>query len=164
MTAPTDGRLRRLRDYPGVADLERRAAGEDLAGLEAAAERLRQDLFAVTAAELRRGPGAGAGGVDAYAACALPPDDQVAAFRRHGWDVTAAGGAALRILPLINQALLAACLGLAGRLPESPEAETWGASLQAEAMRFRSGGRTRPATVVRRGPLGGARPGPLRRP
>lgn len=159
MTSVMDADCRRLRDYPGVASLERRATHDEPAKLRAAASRLILDMFEVTAAELEAmGPSAEAATPDPYACCALAPEEQVAVFRRHGWDVTGPTGEALATLPLLNRALLAACLGLAGRLPDPPEVETWGASLEQEAMRFKQR-RTGSPTAVRLGARSRVRPG-----
>lgn len=158
MTAPTGIDLRRLRDYPAVADLERRALDEDPTKLAAAANRLARHLFELTDIDLRSmRPPIGTVESEPYASCALAPEDQVEVFRRHGWDVTGVTGEPLRILPFLNLGLLAACLGLAGRLPDPPEVETWGASLEQEARRFRQ---RQTATVVRRGDRNRGRPGP----
>jgi hypothetical protein len=139
MTQPA---LRRLIDLPGVADLEFRAVMKrDFAEPEARAEFPELDdcsrtLFGLTAddAEAVTRP------TDWDRAERLPVPQQVLAFEAEGWDVTDDKRRPLRILGHFNQQLWLAIRGVAGELPFQPEDTTpdpWGASLAAEAKRFR---------------------------
>jgi len=134
--------LRRLRDLPGVADLEYRAVlKREFAEPEARAEFPEIDacstaLFGLTAeeAEAVERP-AGWDGVETK-----PMSAQVFAFEDAGWDVTDDKRRPLRVLGHFNQQLWLAIRGVAGQLPfqaESSEPERWVTNLAAEAARFR---------------------------
>jgi len=63
-----------------------------------------------------------------------------AAFEAEGWDVTDDKRRPLRVLGHFNQQLWLALRGVAGTLPFLPDddrPDPWGASLAAEAKRFR---------------------------
>lgn len=68
--------------------------------------------------------------------------DRIPLFRLLGWDVTDGDSKPLRCLPCFSLPLTLAALGLAGKLAEPIEgkaaADDWGASLEAEARRFRT--------------------------
>ncbi len=70
-----------------------------------------------------------------------PIAQQVEAFEREGWDVTDDRRRPLRMLSHFNVQLWLALRGVAGALPFAPtddEAPTrWGASLQADAAKFK---------------------------
>jgi hypothetical protein len=70
-----------------------------------------------------------------------PLKDQVAAFEAAGWDVTDDKRRPLRLLEHFNQQLWLAIRGVAGTLPFQAEPDEdkkpWGASLAADAARFR---------------------------
>ena len=134
--------LRRLRDLPGVADLEYRAVlKREFAEPEARAEFPEIDvcstaLFGLTAdeAEAVERP-AGWDGVETK-----PMSAQVFALEDAGWDVTDDKRRPLRVLGHFNQQLWLAIRGVAGQLPfqaESSEPERWVTNLAAEAARFR---------------------------
>ena len=135
-------RLRRLIDLPGVADLEYRALlKREFAEPEARAEFPEIDacskaIFGLTADEAEAQPRpAGWDGVETR-----PVAQQVAAFEAEGWDVTDDKRRPLRTFAHFNQQLWLALRGVAGSLPFQPEDNTpdpWGASLAAEAKRFR---------------------------
>ena len=140
MDKPT---LRRLLDLPGVADLEYKALMKrDFAEPEARAEypeldACSRELFALTADEAEATPRpAGWDNIENK-----PPRDQADAFEAEGWDVTDDKRRPLRILMHFNQQLWLAVRGVAGELPFQPEREEtaggWGASLAADAARFR---------------------------
>ncbi|HEX4709308.1 hypothetical protein [Phenylobacterium sp.] len=134
--------LRRLIDLPGVADLEYRALlKREFAEPEARAEHPEIDAcsqknFGFTADQAEAHPRpAGWDGVER-----LPVAAQVAAFEAEGWDVTDDKRRPLRTLAHFNQQLWLALRGVAGSLPFQPEdnrPDPWGASLAAEAKRFR---------------------------
>ncbi len=134
--------LRRLVDLPGVADLEMKALMKrEFAEPQHRAEHPEIDactsaLFGLTAdaAEAVARP-AGWDGVEDK-----PVAAQVAAFEAEGWDVTDDKRRPLRNLAHFSAPLWLAVRGVAGTLPFAPEVEkpdAWGASLAAEAKRFR---------------------------
>jgi cytochrome P450 len=134
--------LRRLLDLPGVADLEYRALlKREFAEPEARAEHPEIDAcsiknFGLTADQAEGHPRSA--GWDK--AERLPIAAQVAAFEAEGWDVTDDKRRPLRILTHFNQQLWLALRGVAGSLPFQPEdnrPDPWGASMAAEAKRFR---------------------------
>ncbi|HEY0599042.1 MAG TPA: hypothetical protein VGD32_02980, partial [Brevundimonas sp.] len=69
------------------------------------------------------------------------PAELAEAFEAEGWDVTDRRRKPLRLLPLFALPLALAARGVAGALPFVPEPDhpttDWGASLKAEAGRFR---------------------------
>jgi len=70
-----------------------------------------------------------------------PIPQQVEAFEREGWDVTDDRRRPLRMLSHFNVQLWLALRGVAGSLPFAPIDDEapgrWGASLQADATKFR---------------------------
>lgn len=134
--------LRRLIDLPGVAELEYRALlKREFAEPEARAEHPEIDdcsrkNFGLTADEAEdHARPAGWDGVERR-----PLAAQVAAFEAEGWDVTDDKRRPLRTLGHFNQQLWLALRGVAGSLPFQPDdnrPDPWGASLAAEAQRFR---------------------------
>jgi hypothetical protein len=135
-------RLRRLIDLPGVADLEFKAVMKrDFAAPEARAEHPEIDevsraAFGLTADEAEETPRPA--GWDRVERQPIPK--QVFAFEDAGWDVTDDKRRPLRVLEHFNQQLWLAIRGVAGSLPFEPEDNTpdpWGASLAAEAKRFK---------------------------
>lgn len=135
-------RLRRLIDLPGVADLEFKAVMKrDFAAPEARAEHPEIDevsraIFGLTADEAEETPRP----ADWDRIERQPVPKQVFALEDEGWDVTDDKRRPLRVLEHFNQQLWLAIRGVAGTLPFEPEDNTpdpWGASLAAEAKRFR---------------------------
>jgi hypothetical protein len=132
---------RRLIDLPGVAELEHKALMKrDFAEPEARAEFPELDacslaLFGLTADQAEAAPRpANWDGIDHR-----PLAEQAAAFEDAGWDVTERRRP-LRVLGHFNQQLWLALRGVAGQLPFRPEDDTpdpWGATLAAEAAKFR---------------------------
>ncbi len=134
----------RLIDLPGVAALEQKALMNPRYGeADARAHYPEIDLCSTAIFGLT---------ADAADQTARPPGwdrierrpirEQVEAFEREGWDVTDARRRPLRMLEHFNVQLWLALRGVAGRLPftavdddEAPGA--WGASLQAQATRFK---------------------------
>jgi hypothetical protein len=135
-------KLRRLIDLPGVADLEFRAVlKRDFAEPEARAEfpeldACSMEIFGITADEAE----AVARPADWDGAELKPVQQQVFAFEDEGWDVTDDKRRPMRTLGHFNQQLWLAIRGVAGTLPFVPEDSTpdpWGASLAADAKRFK---------------------------
>ena len=143
--------LRRLIDLPGIDALElkalmkpRAADPDELYEFPEIAEAI--DAAARAAFGLT---------LDEAEATALPPDwpapltrldrqspaELVEAFEQQGWDVTDGKRKPLRILPLMALPLALAIRGVAGAVPfqAEPDVKTtdWGASLAADAKRFR---------------------------
>lgn len=140
MTAP----LRRLIDLPGVADLELKALMKrEFAEPEARAQHPEIDAcsvehFGITVddAEAAQRP-VGWDGIERQ-----PVGKQIFAFEDAGWDITDDKRRPLRVFGHFNQQLWLAIRGVAGALPfrpiEDEEApDPWGASLAADAKRFR---------------------------
>ena len=135
-------RLRRLIDLPGVADLEFKAVMKrDFAEPQARAEHPEIDavsraIFGLTADQAEDIPRPS----DWDRVERLPIPRQVFAFEDAGWDVTDDRRRPLRVLEHFNLQLWLAIRGVAGTLPFQPEDNTpdpWGASLAAEARRFK---------------------------
>ena len=135
-------RLRRLIDLPGVADLEFKAVMKrDFAEPQARAEHPEIDavsraIFGLTADQAEDIPRPS----DWDHVERLPIPRQVFAFEDAGWDVTDDRRRPLRVLEHFNLQLWLAIRGVAGTLPFQPEDNTpdpWGASLAAEARRFK---------------------------
>ena len=135
--------MRRLIDLPGMAELERAAlmnpryADDDAREQFPEIDQCSKALFGLTAdeAEAVERP-AGWDGVERR-----PLRGQVIAFEGEGWDVTDKRRP-LRMLAHFNVQLWLALRGVAGALPSAPvqdeeQPKAWGASLQAEATRFR---------------------------
>ncbi len=135
--------LRRLVDLPGIADLEYKALMKrEFADPEARAafpelDACSLELFGLTADEAEAAPRpSGWDNVEQ-----APIRQQVDAFEAEGWDVTDDKRRPLRTLSHFNQQLWLAVRGVAGKLPFLPEVQEtagdWGASLAADAARFR---------------------------
>ena len=134
--------LRRLIDLPDVADLEFRAVMKrDFAEPQARAEHPELDAcsranFGLTADEADAIPRpADWDGIETRALA-----QQVVAFEAAGWDVTDDKRRPLRVFGHFNHQLWLAIRGVAGQLPfqaEDNRPDPWGASLAAEAKRFR---------------------------
>ena len=139
--------MRRLADLPGVDALELKALMKPrLADPDLVHEHPEVDAVAVEAFGLS---------LDEAGATALPADwpdhfrdlcrqspaELVEAFEAEGWDVTDKRRKPLRLLPLFALPLALAARGVAGALPFAAEPDhpvaDWGASLKAEAGRFR---------------------------
>ena len=142
MTAP-----RRLAELPGVDDLELKAlmkprlADPDLRDEHPEVDAVARGAFGMS--------------LDEAEAVALPADwpealrdlrrrspaELAEAFEAEGWDVTDTRRKPLRMLPIFALPLALAARGVAGELPfvAEPDHPTtdWGASLKAEAGRFR---------------------------
>jgi hypothetical protein len=140
MPKPSD--LRRLIDLPGVRDLEGKAlmnsryADADARDHFSEIDDCSRAIFGLTADEaddaLRP---AGWDRIERK-----PIRDQIIAFEAEGWDVTDDKRRPLRVLGHFSQPLWLAVRGVAGSLPFQPEdnrPDPWGASLAAEAKRFR---------------------------
>jgi len=134
--------LRRLIDLPGVDDLELKALMKPAyAEAEARAEFPEIDdcsrkLFGLTAEEAEETPRPA--DWDDIERRSIP--QQVLAFEDAGWDVTDNKRRPLRVLGHFNQQLWLALRGVAGELPfqkEDARPDSWGASLAAEAARFK---------------------------
>ncbi|CAN7301556.1 hypothetical protein [Brevundimonas sp. LjRoot202] len=147
MSDSAPGPLRRLADLPGVDDLELKAlmkprlADPDLRDEHPEVDAVARAAFGLSLAEAE--------------AVALPADwpdplrdlhrrspaELVEAFEAEGWDVTDKRRKPLRMLPIFALPLALAARGVAGQLPfvAEPDHPTtdWGASLKAEAGRFR---------------------------
>ena len=141
--AMTQTPLRRLIDMPGVDDLELKAlmkpryADPDARDEFPEIDALTQTLFGLSG--------------EAAEAVTLPDDwddihrlsgaDLVEAFEALGWDVTDKRRKALRLMPHYALPLALAVRGVAGELPFHAEPDhpttDWGASLAADAARFR---------------------------
>ena len=138
--------LRRLLDLPGVAELEARALMKPgYADPSRRAEFPEVDevmvaVFSLTAeqAEDTARP------EDWDGIERLSPADQADLFEAGGWDVRDARRKPLRMLAVLAEPLALAMRGVAGSLPEAAfvpepaeEKSDWGASMAAEAARFR---------------------------
>jgi hypothetical protein len=134
--------LRRLRDLPGVAELEHKAlmnprwaepeARESFPEIDACSV-ANFGLTAEAAQDVVRP--ADWDGIDRR-----PVPEQVRAFEAAGWDVTDDRRRPLRMLGHFSLQLWLALRGVAGELPfqpDEPEPDAWGGSLAAEAARFR---------------------------
>jgi len=144
--------LRRLMKLPGVTELEYKALMKPrLAEPEARAEfpeidACVKDSFGLTPAEAEAAPRpADWDGIDE-----APVAVQVEAFEAAGWDVTDDKRRPLRTLGHFGPALWLAIRGVAGSLPEEtwvpdePDKDTstaWGASMAADATKFKRGRR-----------------------
>ena len=139
--------MRRLADLPGVDALELKALMKPrLADPDERHEHPEVDEVARAAFGLS---------LDEAEAVALPADwpdhlrdlhrrspaELAEAFEAEGWDVTDKKRKPLRMLPILALPLALAARGVAGQLPfvAEPDHPTtdWGASLKAEAGRFR---------------------------
>ena len=139
--------MRRLADLPGVDALELKALMKPrLADPDLVHDHPEVDAVAVEAFGLS---------VEAAEATPLPADwpdhlrdlhrrspaELAEAFEAEGWDVTDKRRKPLRLLPILALPLALAARGVAGQLPFAAEPDhpttDWGASLKAEAGRFR---------------------------
>lgn len=139
--------MRRLADLPGVDALELKALMTPrLADPDLVHDHPEVDAVALEAFGLS---------LEAAEATALPADwpdplrdlhrrspaELVEAFEAEGWDVTDKRRKPLRMLPIFALPLALAARGVAGQLPFAAEPDhpvtDWGASLKAEAGRFR---------------------------
>ena len=139
--------MRRLADLPGVDALELKALMTPrLADPDLVHDHPEVDAVAVEAFGLS---------LEAAEATPLPADwpepltdlhrrspaELVEAFEAEGWDVTDKRRKPLRMLPILALPLALAARGVAGQLPFAAEPDhpvtDWGASLKAEAGRFR---------------------------
>jgi hypothetical protein len=136
--------LRRLIKLPGVDDLEfqalkkpRMAEPDALAEFPEIGECIKAN-FGLTPEEAEAAKPGDWDGIDEKA-----PLRQVEAFEAAGWDVTDDRKRPLRLLGHFAPALWLAIRGVAGSLPAEawvPEKDTssaWGASMQADATKFR---------------------------
>lgn len=139
--------MRRLIDLPGLHDLELKAlmkprlADPDSIDEHPEVDEVARAAFGLTPAE--------AAEVDLPADWPdhlrdlhrKSPAELAEAFEAEGWDVTDRRRKPLRLLPLFALPLALAARGVAGALPFVPEPDhpttDWGASLKAEAGRFR---------------------------
>jgi hypothetical protein len=136
----TSPALRRLRDLPGIADLEDKAlmkpryADVDARGEFPEIDACSLALFGITADDA--GDVVRPEGWDRIER--RPLRDQVEAFEAAGWDVTDAKRRPLRMLGHFNEQLWLAVRGVAGALPFQPEAEPDArkSSLAGEAAAF----------------------------
>ena len=138
----TRSALRRLIDLPGVADLETKAlmkpayADPDRRADHPEVDACAKALFGLTGDEADATPLRDS--LDPIEP--LSPREQADAFEAAGWDVTDDKRRPLRVLGHFNQQLWLAIRGVAGSLPFLPDdnrPDPWGASLAAEAKRFR---------------------------
>ncbi len=136
----TQPALRRLRDLPGIADLEDKALMKPrYADVDARTEFPEIDacslaLFGITADDAEEV--ARPEGWDRIER--RPLREQVDAFEAEGWDVTDAKRRPLRMFGHFNEQLWLAVRGVAGTLPFAPEVEPDArkSSLAGEAAAF----------------------------
>jgi hypothetical protein len=153
--------IQRLRDYPQIAALERRAVLDNAARAESAGwiddavAKACRTLFGVSASdiseaydddyeddleeEVEEEGAADPDRPDYYFIAYLPEHQQVAELERLGWDARDEQGRPLLVLRYIMQPLLAALSGDYGAtLPKPPgsDPEEWGSSLAEAARRF----------------------------
>lgn len=134
--------LRRLRDLPGIAELETKALMKPrYADVDAPYEfpeinETSKAIFGLTADEADDVPRpAGWDNIDRK-----PERDQIAAFEAEGWDVTGENRRPLRMLGHFSQQLWLALRGVAGELPFMPdddEPDEMQSKLAKEAAAFR---------------------------
>ncbi|MES2897879.1 MAG: hypothetical protein V4759_17775 [Pseudomonadota bacterium] len=134
--------LRRLRDLPGIAELERKALMKPrYADVDAAYEfpeinETSRAIFGLTAEEADE-----VVRPDGWDHIDRKPErDQVMAFEAEGWDVTGENRRPLRMLGHFSQQLWLALRGVAGELPfvpEDDEPDPMKSSLAKEAAAFR---------------------------
>lgn len=148
--------IKRLRDHPLVADLERKAALDPRLAAEGACyafdriDEVSRAVFGLTRDDLvittfeddnfEDEPGGGDDGFDeAYAMLEKPDWEQVAGFRVLGWDVTDEHGRPMLTLCHFNWQLLAAIRGEHdSKLPGNLDVpvDIWGQSIEAQARDF----------------------------
>ncbi len=148
MSAPpsTPG-LRRLADLPGVDDLELKAlmkprlADPDLRDEHPEVDAVARAAFGLSLDEADEVPLPADWPDHLKDLHRRSPADLVEALATEGWDVTDNRRKPLRLLPLFALPLALAARGVAGTLPFAAEPDhvegDWGASLKAEAGRFR---------------------------
>ena len=135
--------LRRLIDLPGIDALELKAlmkpsfAEPEAREAHPEIDACSREHFGLTADEADAAPHPDDwDGVERRS-----PAEQAAAFEAVGWDVTDNKRRPLRTLGHFNHQLWLAVRGVAGRLPfqaqDEPRPNDWGASLAADATRFR---------------------------
>jgi hypothetical protein len=141
---PASPPLRRLIDLEGMAELERKALMKPAYADEASRSEFPEidetavKLFGLTLEQADDTPRpAGWDRIERK-----PIAQQVAAFEAEGWDVTDDKRRPLRMLGQFSTVLWLALRGVAGTLPFAPPVDEdkpgdWGASLAAEAARFR---------------------------
>jgi hypothetical protein len=136
--------LRRLIDLPGMAELERKALMKPAYAEEASRgefpeiDALSLELFGITPDQADDIPRPD--GWDRIER--KPVAQQVMAFEDAGWDVTDDRRRPLRMLGQFSAVLWLALRGVAGTVPFAPDPDEhkpdpWGASLAAEAARFK---------------------------
>jgi hypothetical protein len=135
--------LRRLIDLPGVKDLEYKAlmkprmAEPDARPEFPELDAVSMEVFGLTADQAEATPRPE--GWDRIER--KPVKDQVLAFEAEGWDVTDDKRRPLRLLEHFSEQLWLAVRGVAGTLPFHAEPDEdkkpWGASMAADAARFR---------------------------
>lgn len=139
--------LRRLADLPGVDDLELKAlmkprlADPDLVHEHPEVDAVARAAFGLTPAEADDIPLPADWPDHLRDLHRRSPAELAEAFEAEGWDVTDRRRKPLRMLPVFALPLALAARGVAGQLPFVAEpdhpATDWGASLKAEAGRFR---------------------------
>ena len=139
--------LRRLADLPGVDDLELKAlmtprlADPDRIDEHPEVDAVARAAFGLTPAEAADIPLPADWPDRLRDLHRRTPAELAEAFEAEGWDVTDKRRKPLRMLPLFALPLALAARGVAGQLPfiAEPDHPTtdWGASLKAEAGRFR---------------------------
>lgn len=139
--------LRRLRDLPGIDDLELKAlmkpriadpdARDDVPDIAETIDETARAAFGLSPGEA----GAVALPADWDGIDRLDPADMAEAFAAEGWDVTDTRRKPLRTLAHWALPLALSMRGVAGALPFHAEPDRpvidWGSTLKAEAARFR---------------------------
>jgi hypothetical protein len=134
---------RRLIDLPGLKDLEYKAlmkprmAEPDARPEFPELDEVSMEIFGLTADQAE-----GVARPDGWDRIERKPvKDQVIAFEAEGWDVTDDKRRPLRLLEHFSEQLWLALRGVAGTLPFHAEPDEdkkpWGASMAADAARFR---------------------------
>lgn len=139
--------MRRLLDLPGIDDLELKAlmkprlADPDLVHEHPEVDETARAAFGLTPDEAADVPLPADWPDHLRDLHRRTPAELVEAFEAEGWDVTDQRRKPLRLLPLFALPLALAARGVAGTLPFAAEPDhpttDWGASLKAEAGRFR---------------------------
>ena len=138
---------RRLIDQPGVDDMELKAlmkprlADPDLRDEHPEVDEVARAAFGLSLDEADEVPLPADWPDHLRDLQRRSPAELAGLFEAEGWDVTDKGRKPLRLLPLFALPLALAARGVAGALPFVPEPDhpttDWGASLKAEAGRFR---------------------------
>lgn len=139
--------LRRLADLPGVDDLELKAlmkprlADPDLRDEHPEVDAVARAAFGLSLDEADEVPLPADWPAPLRELHRRSPAELAELFEAEGWDVTDRRRKPLRLLPLFALPLALAARGVAGQLPFAAEPDhpvtDWGASLKAEAGRFR---------------------------